>query len=52
MENELKLVEFDKWCDTCVYFNTDESKDPCNECLTITARENSHKPEFWKENKQ
>lgn len=43
-EDGYKLVEFDKYCKTCVNKDVDEVKDPCNECLTICENANSHKP--------
>lgn len=48
--DELKFVEFDKYCSTCVRKDEEES-DPykkCNDCLAIPAREYSHKPEYYK----
>lgn len=48
--DELKLVEFDKYCDTCVNKDVEES-DPykkCHDCLSIPAREYSHTPEYYK----
>lgn len=48
--DELKLVEFEKFCDTCVNRDVEES-DPykkCHDCLSIPAREYSHKPEYYK----
>ena len=48
MEGDLKIVEFDKWCNTCRYYETEESEDPCRECLTIGARPDSRRPErYW-----
>lgn len=48
MENT-KLVEFYKYCSTCKHADLPEEDDPCNECLTIPARESSHKPEKYEE---
>ncbi len=48
--DELKFVEFDKYCSTCAHKDEEES-DPykkCNDCLAIPAREYSHKPEYYK----
>lgn len=46
---KFKEVFFDVYCPTCKYKDDpdDGFKEPCNECLTIPARENSHKPEKW-----
>ena len=46
-ENNLHIVEFDKYCSTCKYYKKDQAEDPCHVCLTISARENSRKPEKW-----
>lgn len=49
MENNTKLVEFDKWCKSCKFFTVSPSREPCDTCLGIPARDNSHKPEKWQE---
>jgi len=46
MEN-LKIVDFEKYCATCKYRLNAESDSPCWECLDIPARESSKKPEKW-----
>ena len=51
MESGLKLVMFDCWCPTCKFKNTLETEEPCNECLTYPANEDSTKPIKWEENK-
>ena len=43
-EENIKLVEFEKYCKTCTHKNNKDTDDPCNECLTEAARFNSHKP--------
>lgn len=45
----LKEVLFNAYCTTCKYKDTDETEDPCNECLTNPANENSHKPVNYEE---
>ena len=48
MDNEqYKFVEFEKYCDSCKYKNTKADDDPCDECLSISARLYSHKPEKY-----
>ena len=44
-----KEVFFDVYCPTCKYkdLKDDGEQEPCNECLTIPARQYSHKPENW-----
>ena len=47
--NREKLVEFEKWCNKCAYFDLEENEEPCWECLTNTVNEDSHKPVKFKE---
>ena len=47
MENRYKLVDFEAYCKTCKHEKLPESESPCDECLAISARMNSQKPEFW-----
>lgn len=44
MENCMKFVDFDEYCKHCKNKKMSENDDICNECLTISARENTHKP--------
>lgn len=44
MEYKKKEVLFVDYCYTCKNNDKNEDEDPCNECLTTPARENSHKP--------
>ncbi|MBP5597726.1 MAG: hypothetical protein J6Y02_20310 [Pseudobutyrivibrio sp.] len=44
----LKEVKFAIYCPLCVYTDTPETEDPCNECLATPAREDSHRPEKYK----
>lgn len=39
-----KIVEYEKWCPNCVYFDLDEEQDPCNDCLGTPINADSHKP--------
>lgn len=44
-----KEVYFDKYCKKCIHKDKPETEDPCDECLAIGHRPNSHKPEkFFK----
>lgn len=53
MEDEnIKFVEFDKYCSQCKHYDVLETEEPCNGCLTIAARANSHKPEKFEEKKK
>ena len=47
MEYLMKEVRFDLYCKRCSHKDLDDKKEPCNECLTIESRENSHIPEYW-----
>ena len=40
-----KLVDFQTYCPLCRFEKTDPQHDPCDECLTVPAREFSHVPE-------
>ena len=42
--NEEKEVYFDQYCKSCKHHGLEESKDPCNDCLTEPSNTNSHKP--------
>lgn len=45
----LKEVYFNIYCEGCVYKNLSEEAYPCDQCLAIPAREDSHRPEYYKE---
>lgn len=42
-----KIVNFEDYCGSCIHRKLNENDDPCNDCLTISAREDSHKPEYY-----
>ena len=45
-----KFVRFDIYCSRCEHAETNETDDPCNECLDNPARtDGSHKPINFKE---
>ena len=44
-----KFVDFDIYCPKCEFKDLTENDDPCSECLACPARDNSHKPEKFKE---
>lgn len=44
MVGKFKEVYFAEYCKHCMYEKKNHHKEPCNECLTYGARENSHKP--------
>lgn len=37
------------WCLTCKNYEKDEKESPCDECLSIPSREDSHKPYYYEE---
>ena len=39
-----KEVYFFTYCKTCIHRNTNETDDPCNECLANGSNEDSHTP--------
>ena len=47
MEDNMKIVFFDEYCPSCKYREVHEIDDPCNECLHIGGRENTHVPEKY-----
>lgn len=49
MENIFKLVEFENYCHKCEFKDAPDYDEPCNECLTHTVAEYSHKPIKFKE---
>jgi hypothetical protein len=49
MENK-KFVEFEKWCPKCKWKDASDAPDPkvpCDECLEVPARPNSHIPDRY-----
>lgn len=44
-----KEVYFNHYCASCKHYNKNESESPCDECLDIPGREDSHKPEYYEE---
>ena len=47
--NPEKIVEFDKWCKECEYYEKKETEDPCFDCLEDPVNEYSHRPTQFKE---
>lgn len=48
MNNNVKFVDYFRYCASCEHWNKPECEDPCDECLTLPAREDSRKPEYYK----
>ena len=51
MDNNMKEVDFKKYCKSCKHEKVKESEDPCWDCLEVPARPDSHKPERWEKGK-
>ena len=49
MENNYKMVEFDKYCKTCKHSEVKDNEEPCDECLDNPVNVNSHRPVNWEE---
>lgn len=45
---EYKEVNFAEYCRNCKYADIEDTKNPCNNCLDIPARQFSHVPEYYK----
>lgn len=44
MDSHEMIVEFDKYCSTCLHEKNVETEVPCDECLEHPVNPNSHKP--------
>ena len=44
MDDNMKEVHYIDYCHACEYSEIPVENDPCDECLTISARKHSHKP--------
>lgn len=51
MKYDLKIVRFDKHCETCKHKGLPESEDPCFDCQFDPVNMNTDKPTKWEENK-
>ena len=49
MENQQKEVYYDQYCYKCKFKNTEETEDPCNDCMNQPYNFDSHKPVNFKE---
>jgi hypothetical protein len=52
MEPKTKFVDFNQYCPKCKYKDVTPTADPCNNCLTVPAREGTRKPEKFEEAKK
>lgn len=51
MENKTKEVYF-AFCTTCIHKDKSEHEEPCNECLQVFYRPDSHKPIYYESEEQ
>lgn len=53
MIGDEKIVNFEFYCEKCLFFDNAEYEDPCHECLSTPTNQDSRKPvKFrWKEKK-
>lgn len=51
MKFDNKIVEFDKYCNTCLYEKRSAILDPCHECLQNPTNVNSRIPVKYEKNK-
>ena len=49
MIDDLKIVEYDKFCQNCKYKKTTANDEPCEECLSNPVNINTHKPVNYEE---
>lgn len=49
--NEMKEVDFYKYCKTCQYKNAQEQEEPCCYCVAEPVNQWSHEPVKYKERK-
>lgn len=48
MDNQIRFVDFEKYCKTCKHKETKETWDPCNECLDNCTNIDSEMPIYYK----
>ena len=48
MDDEYRMVYFDKYCSTCEYSKNKETDSPCDECLDEPTNLYSEKPVYYK----
>lgn len=49
MEQQKRIVEFEKYCKKCKHYKLKETKDPCNNCLDEPVNDDSRKPVYFEE---
>lgn len=51
MEDHNKIVDFNTYCPQCRHRQLSEENSPCDECLAKPVNLNTHKPVYFKEDK-
>lgn len=49
MDENCKIVHFDKYCKTCKHKEKKETEEPCAECLENPTNLHSHQPVKYQE---
>lgn len=49
MDENTKEVFFHEYCPKCEHWDSEETDDPCNDCLNNPMNYDSHKPVYFKE---
>lgn len=47
--DDQKIVEFEKYCPKCKYYQKAENEEPCCYCLSHPTKTWSHKPVYFEE---
>ena len=51
MESKYKEVYYNQYCSQCKHILTEESEEPCRDCLNEPVNLDSHKPVYFEEAK-
>lgn len=49
MDENIKEVRFDLYCEKCAHYEEPDDDDPCHYCLEEPGRQYTHKPLNFKE---
>jgi len=47
--DDMHFVDFEKYCKKCRNKDKAENENPCDECLDISVRSQSRKPQYYEE---
>lgn len=51
MDEQERIVDFEKWCEKCIYEKKEETDIPCFYCLDEPTNMNTDKPIHFEEKK-